>query len=120
VDDPFARGAHLFDAGEFFEAHEVWEGRWRVATDKAERDLLQGLIQVAAAFHKLLVMKSVEGASRLLAKGLVKLEACPTLVQGVDIAAFRERLRACASDLASGRLTRAEIPTMVVASGARP
>jgi predicted metal-dependent hydrolase len=120
VDGPFARGARLFDAGEFFEAHEVWEERWRVATDKAERAFLQGLIQVAAAFHKLLVMKSAEGASRLLAKGLAKLDACPTQVQGVDIAAFRERLRACASDLASGCLTSAGIPTMGAASAARP
>jgi hypothetical protein len=31
-------GARLFDAGEFFEAHEAWEERWRVATDKAERE----------------------------------------------------------------------------------
>ena len=118
--DPFARGARLFDIGEFFEAHEVWEGRWRVATDQTERDFLQGLIQVAAAFHKLLVMKSAESASRLLAKGLAKLDACPAHVQGMDLAAFRERLRACASDLASGRLTRAEIPTTGVAFSARP
>jgi predicted metal-dependent hydrolase len=114
VDDSFARGARLFDLGEFFEAHEVWEERWRVATDKVQRDFLQGLIQVAAAFHKLLVMKSAEGASRLLAKGLAKLDACPTQVQGVDLAAFRERLRACATDLAEGHLTRAEIPTIGV------
>jgi hypothetical protein len=120
VDDPFARGARLFDVGEFFEAHEVWEERWRVATDKRERELLQGLIQVAAAFHKLLVMESAEGASRLLAKGLAKLDACPAHVQGMDVAAFRERLRACARDLAGGHLTSAEIPTMGIASGARP
>ncbi len=112
VDDPFARGARLFDFGEFFDAHEVWEERWRVATDKTERDLLQGLIQVAAAFHKLLVMKSAESASRLLAKGLAKLDACPARVQEMDLAAFRERLRACANDLAAGRLTREEIPRM--------
>jgi predicted metal-dependent hydrolase len=118
--DPFARGARLFDIGEFFEAHELWEERWRVATDQTERDFLQGLIQVAAAFHKLLVMKSAESASRLLAKGLAKLDACPAHVQGMDLAAFRERLRACASDLASGRLTRAEIPTTGVAFSARP
>jgi hypothetical protein len=66
VNDPFARGTRLFDAGKFFEAHEVWEERWRVATDQVERDLLQGLIQVAAAFHKLLVMKSTDAALRLL------------------------------------------------------
>jgi predicted metal-dependent hydrolase len=112
VDEPFARGARLFDAGEFFEAHEAWEERWRDATDKVERDFLQGLVQVAAAFHKLLVMKSAEAASRLLAKGLAKLDACPARVQEIDLAAFRERLRGCVSDLAAGRLTRAEIPSM--------
>jgi len=120
VDDSFARGARLFDIGEFFEAHEVWEDRWRVATDRTERDFLQGLIQVAAAFHKLLVMKSAESASRLLAKGLAKLDACPAQVEGMDLAAFRERLRACAGELAGGDLTRAELPTMGVTSGARP
>jgi len=120
VDNPFAHGARLFDLGEFFEAHEVWEERWRVATDETERELLQGLIQVAAAFHKLLVMKSAESASRLLAKGLAKLDACPAHVQGMDLAAFRERLRACEKALAAGELTRAAIPTMDVASDAHP
>jgi predicted metal-dependent hydrolase len=110
VDDPFARGARLFDLGEFFEAHEVWEERWRVATDKNEREFLQGLIQVAAAFHKLLVIKSGEAASRLLAKGLAKLDACPARVQEMDLATFRERLHACASDLAAGQLTGEGIP----------
>jgi predicted metal-dependent hydrolase len=110
VDDFFARGARLFNIGEFFEAHEVWEERWKVATDKTERDFFQGLIQVAAAFHKLLVMKSGDAASRLLAKGLAKLDACPAYVQEVDLGTFRERLRACANDLAAGHLTRAAIP----------
>jgi hypothetical protein len=119
VDESFARGARLFDAGEFFEAHEVWEERWRVATDKVERNFLQGLIQVAAAFHKLLVMKSAEPASRLLSKGLAKLDACPAHVEEMDLAAFRERVRACVSDLAAHQLTREGIPTMGVGVAAR-
>ena len=110
MDDPVARGARLFDIGEFFEAHEAWEERWRVATDKVERHFLQGLIQVAAAFHKLLVMKSADAASRLLAKGLAKLDEGPPHFQGIDIAAFREGLRACANDLAADHLARAAIP----------
>ena len=112
LDDPFARGRRLFDAGEFFEAHEAWEERWRVATDRAERELLQGLIQVAAAFHKLLMMGSADSASRLLAKGLAKLDALPAHLQEMDVAAFRERLRACAGALAAGHLARATIPTI--------
>jgi predicted metal-dependent hydrolase len=120
LNDSFARGALLFDAGEFFEAHEVWEERWRVATDKAERDFLQGLIQVAAAFHKILEMKSEEAASRLLAKGLAKLDACPGHVEEMDLDRFRERLRACAGHLAAGQLTRATIPAIGIGGAARP
>ena len=121
VDEPLAPAvARLFDTGEFFGAHEIWEQRWRrVATDEAERNLLQGLIQVAAAFSKLLAMKSAEAASRLLAKGLAKLDACPARIQDMDLAAFRVRLRACANDSAAGRLTRSEIPRMGVGVAAR-
>lgn len=110
--DAFTHGARLFDVGAFFQAHEVWEERWRVATDTAEREFLQGLIQVAAAFHKLLVMKSASSASRLLEKGLAKLDACPTQVDGTDLVEFRVRLRECAKDLAAGHFTSAAIPRL--------
>jgi uncharacterized protein len=36
--------------GEFFEAHEILEPAWMGAEDLAERELLQGLIKVAAAY----------------------------------------------------------------------
>lgn len=45
-------GAALFEAGDYFEAHEVWEDGWRASSDAAERRLLQGLIQCAAAAIK--------------------------------------------------------------------
>ncbi len=44
----FEEGCRLFDAGEYFEAHEVWEDLWNLA-EGARRAYLQGLIQVAAA-----------------------------------------------------------------------
>jgi uncharacterized protein len=92
--DPFARGARLFDGGAFFDAHEAWEERWLVETDPTWREFLQGLIQVAAGFHKLFVTKDRESAARLLAKGLAKLERCPSGFAGVALARFREELRA--------------------------
>ncbi len=67
MSEAFGRGARLFDAGMFFEAHEAWEERWKVA-ERDEKRLLQGLIQIAAGFHKLLVMQSPEAAQRLLAR----------------------------------------------------
>jgi predicted metal-dependent hydrolase len=108
--EAFVRGAWLFDSGAFFEAHEAWEELWRVETDETQRRLLQGLIQVAAAFHKLFAIGSAASASRLLAKGMDKLDSCPPSVGDVDVAAFRDGVRACAEALAAGCLDRGAIP----------
>ena len=113
----FVRGARLFDAGAFFEAHEAWEDEWRVVTNDTERLFLQGLIQVAAALHKLLVMDGPEAAaSRLFARGLAKLASCPTDLTregGFDLASFRTAIHACADALAGGSFDRAAIPVML-------
>jgi len=97
--DPFVRGSRLFDDGAFFEAHEAWEERWLVEKDPTWRALLQGLIQIAAGFHKLLVTKDRESATRLLAKGLSKLERCPDPFAGVALGRFREEVRICSARL---------------------
>jgi predicted metal-dependent hydrolase len=113
VDDRFTQGARHFDAGEFFEAHEAWEQYWRVATDEAERRFFQGLIQVAAGFHKLLVMRSAASAARVLARGLAKLDACPALVAETDLGDFCEQVRRCTVDLAAGRFRPDAVPRIV-------
>lgn len=116
-DSAFVRGARRFDDGAFFDAHEAWEGRWRVATDEVERRFLQGLIQVAAALHKLLVMGGpAAAASRLFARALAKLDACPNdlgLEQGFDLVAFRVAIHGCADALTAERFDRAAIPMML-------
>jgi predicted metal-dependent hydrolase len=43
-------GLDAYDRGEFFEAHEILEPAWMGAADVAERELLQGLIKLAAAY----------------------------------------------------------------------
>jgi uncharacterized protein len=108
--DALARGAELFDCGAFFEAHEAWEERWRVEMDETQRRLLQGLIQIAAAFHKLFAIGSAASASRLLVRGMAKLDACPANVGDIDVAAFRDGVRVCAEALAAGCFDRAAIP----------
>jgi hypothetical protein len=110
--DALVRGSTLFDAGAFFEAHEAWEEQWRVEIDETQRRFLQGLIQVAAAYHKLFVAHSVDAASRLLTKGLSKLDACPALVSTAGIEAFVAAAHAYARDLALGREGRAAVPKL--------
>ena len=43
-------GVQLFNAGKYFESHEVWESLWH-DVGGVEREFLQGLIQLAAAYY---------------------------------------------------------------------
>src|SRR5260370_19238598 len=47
-----AEGLRLYEAGQVFTAHEVWESVW-LGAPEPEKTFLQGLIQVTAAFHHL-------------------------------------------------------------------
>jgi predicted metal-dependent hydrolase len=113
LNETFRRGARLFDAGAFFDAHEAWEERWRVETDPGTRRFLQGLIQIAAAFHKLVVSRSPASASRLLARGLHKLDACPAEIAAWSLGAFLVAIHDVAHALAEGRFdASSSIPKM--------
>lgn len=50
--DDLEAARRLFDAGRYFECHELLEEAWTRATG-AEKAFLQGVIQAAAAYHKL-------------------------------------------------------------------
>ena len=83
----FARGIELFNAGKFFEAHEAWEELWlRESGD--EKTGLQGLIQVAAAFHHH-GRQNRAGTESLLAAGLAKLAELPETFGGIELARLR-------------------------------
>ncbi len=119
----FVRGARLFDRGAFFEAHEAWEERWRKTLDAQERLFLQGLIQVAAALHKLLAMHSPGPAARLFARALAKLDASPAdsgAAHDFDLERFRAGVRRCAADLEAQRFDRAAVPVMLSPSPGAP
>ena len=46
-----ARGVELFNQGQFWEAHEAWEGAWMPHRHTPEGDFYKGLVQVAAGFY---------------------------------------------------------------------
>ncbi|MFZ3331003.1 MAG: DUF309 domain-containing protein [Candidatus Acidiferrales bacterium] len=100
----FERGLAHFNARRFFEAHEVWEEIW-LTEDEPERTFLQGLIQIAAAFHHYR-RGNPEGAESLLAAGIVKITRYPDDHRGLAI----EDLRAAAKWWAR-RLGRSKNPS---------
>jgi hypothetical protein len=75
-------GVDLYNAGFLWEAHEVWEGLWHAAKhDPAQADLLQGLIQCAAAALKV-PMAQPGGLTRLARAGTERLEGVARRTSG--------------------------------------
>lgn len=72
-DDLVALGVQLFNAREFWHAHEAWEQVWMDAP-QTMRALYQGLIQIAAAFVHV-QRNEYPGAVRLLESGRAKVAA---------------------------------------------
>jgi uncharacterized protein len=85
--EQFRHGVTLFNARKFFEAHEVWEELW-LAESGPEKTFLQGLIQLAAAFHHHDRGNS-RGAKSLLAAGLAKLRHFPDEYREMALAELR-------------------------------
>ncbi len=90
-EEKFERGLRHFNARDFFEAHEVWEEIW-LAEAEPEKTFLQGIIQIAAAFHHYRRGNS-DGAETLLAAGIVKIMRFPPDHRGLAIHDLREEAK---------------------------
>ena len=75
-------GIELFNAQQFWHAHEAWERAW-LATAGDLRLFLQGLIQLAAAYHHV-QRGTYPGGIRLFDAALEKLARLPADYAGVD------------------------------------
>lgn len=88
---PLAEGLACYHRCEFFLAHEHWEAVW-LTLPRPEKNFLQALIQVAAAFHHL-QQGNRPGALSLLTRALRRLSACPAHFGGIHVAALRDQLQ---------------------------
>jgi uncharacterized protein len=110
-DEKFQRGVSHFNAREFFEAHEVWEEIWLVESEP-EKTFLQGIIQIAAAFHHY-SRANTDGAESLLAAGIVKLSRFPAHHRGLAIEDLRTAAKRWARSIGEGdKPEHAEIPQL--------
>lgn len=96
-DVALSKAALLFNHHLFFEVHEVLEAQWREERDPA-RLFLQGLIQVAVAFHHL-ERRNFRGAVALLHDGLEKLMPQRPAYLGVELHEFVTQLIGCHTEL---------------------
>ena len=107
------RGIELFNAGEFYECHEVLEDIWRPSRG-AERFFLQALIHFAVGFYHHQRGNRI-GAELQLRKALRKLAGYLPQFQGVNTGQlYREGQAALDTIAAGGRIL--EFPRILVIS----
>ena len=92
ADDRFAAGVALFNQGEYFEAHEVWEELW-MDCPAAERRFVQALIQAAVAIYHY-GRNNAAGAARLFHSARRYLEPYRPVHRGLDIDRFWKQVQA--------------------------
>ena len=97
--------AREFNAGRYFEAHEVLEE----ALDEVPEhmwELFIGLIQIAVGYHKV-TQQLWSGARRMLQRGLEKVEPFPPEAAGINLEALRQCVRTDIERLHGGRFDAA-------------
>ncbi len=109
---------HAFNAGEYFECHEILEGAW-LREPGYIRVLWQGIIQVSVACYHI-TRGNGEGARKIWTAALLNLAPFPDTCHGVDVAKLRaetERCRAVILALGDGgaaRFDRSILPTITL------
>ncbi|MGH7962678.1 MAG: DUF309 domain-containing protein [Candidatus Binatia bacterium] len=105
------RGIEEFNQGHFFEAHELWEELWNETVGEEKR-FYQGLVQIAAGYHKL-SLAQYRGAYKLLDRGRQILAALPRDHVNVDLAPLLATVATLVQSLAAGQaLTAVQAPTV--------
>ena len=84
------QGIDLFNSERYWESHEAWEYAWRKASG-AEKEVLQGIILVAAAFVHLQKNEG-EVALSIIDRAYNKLAGKTSECVGIDIEGLRNEL----------------------------
>jgi uncharacterized protein len=93
-------GMVLFNAGEFYAQHDVFEALW-VETQSPVRELYRAILQVGIA-HYHIERGNHRGALRMLERASYWLAIMPECCQGLDVADLRAHTRQLRAWLASG------------------
>jgi predicted metal-dependent hydrolase len=96
-DPRYLAGVVLFNRGDFFEAHEVWESLW-MDTAGPDKPFYQGLIQAAVGLCHF-CNGNVRGALKLYHSSRDYLNRYPSPHLGLDLAGLHDQMTRCFAEL---------------------
>lgn len=82
-----AEGLRLFNAGEYFEAHEALEDAWNEERGKV-RDLYRGILQIAVVYLHI-ARRNYNGAIKVYARSQKWLKDWPEVCRGIQVGQLR-------------------------------
>lgn len=100
-DERYLAGVVLFNRGDYFDAHEVWENLW-MDCPAAERRFYQALIQAAVALYHW-GNGNRAGATRLFHSGRRYMEPFRPTYRGLDVDGFWRQMELALADALTSR-----------------
>ena len=94
----FTHGVELFNRGNFWHAHEAWEQVW-MRHQEDSRMFLQGLIQMAAAYHTLVEKRRYTGTLNNFKKALPRLKLFEPEFMGVKVTPLVRAIEQCSEEV---------------------
>lgn len=94
----------LFNAGEFYQQHDLFEALWR-DEPRPIRSLYQGILQIGVGYFQI-TRGNTRGGLKMIARGQRWLAALPDHCRGVDVAALRADAARVASELKRAGIER--------------
>jgi uncharacterized protein len=88
----YLEGLRLFNEGDYFEAHEIWEEAWSQVRNPRRERFYRALIQGAVTLELLRRGRAI-GVRQVFASCMQLFEGLPPIFMGLDITDFLDRLR---------------------------
>lgn len=87
----FYEGIRLFNAGEWFDAHEVWEENWRLASGQ-RKYFYQGLVQCAVVLEHVR-RGNPRGVRSVWQTAVKKFDGLPDVFMGINVRELLAQMR---------------------------
>ena len=92
-----AEGLRLFNAGEYFEAHEALEDAWNEEQSKV-RDLYRGILQIAVVYLHI-TRRNYNGAVKVYARSQRWVRDWPDVCRGIQVEELRRDAEAAINEV---------------------
>ena len=92
-----AEGLRLFNAGEYFEAHEALEDAWNEEQSKV-RDLYRGILQIAVVYLHI-TRRNYNGAVKVYARSQRWVRDWPNVCRGIQVEELRRDAEAAINEV---------------------